>query len=87
MVAYPMHVKRDYYRGAQPARKRKAQEYNRLAEILENYVNEEAQKVTNLPHVFLYADIARETNIPVKKVRDILFCLAAGHNGFTLSHR
>lgn len=83
MVTYPIHVKRSGYRGADPRKRQKAIEYNRVASELETYINGLLQKQTSPVQVYLYYQIASATGHSEETVRDICFSIDCGSNGFT----
>ena len=83
MVSYPIYVKRSGYSGRDPKKLQKAIEYNRVATMLEEHIN--AQIKSGKTGVFLYSTIAREVGLSIECVREILFSVDCGHNGFTVS--
>lgn len=85
MIAYPIHVPRKGYRGAKPKIRRKVAERNRLAQELEDYLNSQIAVSDESIQQYLYYEIARETRIPIEKVRDILFGVDGGYNGLTVT--
>jgi len=54
--------------------------FNEDAAMLETHVNEQIKN--GKTGVFDYYIIAGEVGLTVKRVRDILFSVACGHNGF-----
>lgn len=84
MVNYPVHVPRKSYRGSKPAIRQKTSERNRIAAELESYINERIREQEEETKVYLYYRIASETGYPLEIVREILFGVDGGHNGFTV---
>jgi hypothetical protein len=84
MVKYPIHVERDGYRGRDPRKLRKSQDYNDDARMLEEFVNREIEE--NGPGQFLYGTIARAVGLSKERVQQIMFSVDCGHNGFVVSH-
>jgi hypothetical protein len=82
MVRYPITVARSDYRGRNPAKLRKAAEYNQDAAMLEDHINEQIKN--GKTGVFHYATIASEVGLSVERVSKILFSVDCGHNGFTV---
>ncbi|WP_227104534.1 hypothetical protein [Chromobacterium rhizoryzae] len=83
MVTHPIHVKRSNYRGADPKKRQKAAEQNRIAAELESYINELLRNQSEPIQVYLYYQIAAKTGYPEATVRDLCFVIDGGHNGFT----
>lgn len=83
MVAYPIHVKRSNYRGADQKKRSKAAEQNRIAAELENYINDLLQRQEDPIHSYLYHQISAATGYSEQTVRDLCFVIDGGHNGFT----
>ena len=83
MVTYPVYVPRKMYRGFKPAIRLKTSEHNRIAGELERYVNERILEQKEETKVYLYYEIASATGYPLELVREILFGVDGGHNGFT----
>lgn len=83
MVTYPIHVKRDAYRGANPKRRFKALETNRIAFELEECINPQLKAQTEPVKEYSYYEIANATGYSVTVVRDLCFCIDCGHHGFT----
>lgn len=85
MRVYPIHVNRHSYGGSVPAKRRKTSEYNRLAHLLEDYLNRAIAANPEPVQQFLYSSIARELSIDVTLVRRVLFSVDCGHNGLTVA--
>jgi hypothetical protein len=84
MVRYPISVPRDGYRGNAPRRKRKQQRRNEVAKEYEEYLNRKIAETPDETQMFSYASIARELNLFLEDVRDVLFAVDCGHNGLTV---
>jgi hypothetical protein len=85
MPVHPIRVPRDAYRGSNPRRLRKRQEFNELAQMLESYINDTFAKSGETGTVFIYANIAQKFNLTTEQVRDVLFAVDGGHNGITVT--
>ncbi len=72
------------YRGAKAAIRRRTDEYNRIAAELERHINERIRSQEGETQTYLYYEIATETGYPLERVREILFGVDCGHNGFTV---
>lgn len=83
MVTHPIHVKRSNYRGADPKKRQKAADQNRIAAELESYINGLLRNQTAPIQVYLYYQIATATGYAESVVRDLCFVIDGGHNGFT----
>jgi len=82
MVKYPIYVERKSYRGSDLTKRRKVAEYNHDAQMLEQHINNQIK--SGRTGVFLYSNISREVELPLDRVRQILFSVACGDNGFTV---
>lgn len=87
MPLFPIRVPLSTYGGRDPAKLRKAGEFNLLAAKLEAYVNETFAKSDQDVLQFTYAEIARDLHLDVEEVRDVLSGVDAGHNGLTVFKR
>jgi uncharacterized protein YerC len=87
MVTYPISVKRNGYRGANPKRRAKAYVENEIASALEQHINKRLLEQTQPVRVYLYHEIARETGYNVETVGRLCFSIDGGHNGFTAIKR
>lgn len=83
MITHPIHVPRSNYRGADPKKRQKAAEQNRIAADLEKHINGRIQVQVAPVQVYLYYQIAADTGYSEKVVRDLCFGIDAGGNGFT----
>lgn len=83
MVTYPIHVRRDGYRGKDPRKRLRADTTNRIASELEKHINkllkEQQEPITS----YDYHTIARATGHDAETVRTLCFSIDCGHNGFT----
>ncbi|MEX0837493.1 MAG: hypothetical protein WD101_04115 [Gemmatimonadota bacterium] len=84
MPSYPIEVPRKGYGGTDSRLRREAEEFNRDAAILERHINETFVASGQHRKQFLYGYIAIDTGIPQDRVRDILFTVDCGHNGFSV---
>ena len=82
MVTYPIQVKRSTYRGADPRKRQKAAEQNRIATKLETHINALLKSQTAPIQVYFYHQIAAETGFSENTVRELCFSIDGGHNGF-----
>ncbi len=82
VVNYPISVDRDPYRGSNPRRLEKQRAYDRDAARLEEVANRMIER--DGPGIYLYGFIAREAGMSEDRVREIMFTVAGGHNGFTV---
>lgn len=87
MVTYPISVPRKTYMGSKPVTQVKTNEYNRIAGELERYINKQIEEQEEGTKTYLYYRIASTTGHPLKLVREILFGVDGGHNGFTVRKR
>jgi hypothetical protein len=75
------------YRGSNLRQIAKTAQSNKLATHLESYINARAEENGQPVQQFMYAEIASTLNIDIAVVRDALFPVDGGHNGFTLSYQ
>ena len=87
MVTYPLSVPQKMYRGANPRQIAKAARFNELAARLESYINAQAAESGQAVQLFIYAAIASALNIDTAVVREVLYPVDGGHNGFRLSYQ
>jgi hypothetical protein len=80
MPQFPIRVPRDGYRGSNPARRRKQDEYDRAARKLEEHVNKVMTACPDNTHVFIYGLLALELGIPQKMIAEVLAGIG-GHTG------
>ncbi|MDO8770463.1 MAG: hypothetical protein Q7K57_17520 [Burkholderiaceae bacterium] len=83
MVTHPIHVTRDGYRGSNPSKRAKANEINRIASELEQYINGLLAVQEQPIQMYIYHQIAQATNIPLAIVRKLCMAIDGGSNGFT----
>ena len=84
MIVHPLVVPRSPYRGRDPARLRKAERFNALAERLEQHINSQVEKSNDRVQIFYYGGIARDLRLDEKEVENVLFGVKAGGNGITI---
>lgn len=82
MIEYPIRVDRHTYGGQDPRKRETAFNYNQDAALLEKHINDQIK--SGKRGVFSYSTIAQETGFERDIVASILFCVAGGHNGFTI---
>jgi hypothetical protein len=84
MAVYPLQIPRFPYRGHNPARLRKAERFNALAERLEQHINSQVEKSNDRTQFFSYGGIARDLRIDEKEVENVLYGVEAGGNAITI---
>ena len=72
MVTYPIRIQRKTYRGSDLTMQFKASEYNRVAGMLEEYVNEQIEKRNNEYQRYIYYELAADLGLEGELVRRIL---------------
>ncbi|MFH1342846.1 MAG: hypothetical protein ABIL01_16835 [Pseudomonadota bacterium] len=87
MTPYPINVPRDLYSGRDPARKRKAQRFNDLADRLEKYINAEMKRAPAGSRMFSYGMIALDLKLSEAEVENVLYGVDAGGNALTVWKR
>lgn len=83
MVTYPVHVRRNSYRGADPRKKAKALQENLDASILEATANRLIQAQARGIKSYLWMEISRESGLDYETVKRLGFSIDGGSNGFT----
>lgn len=83
MVTYPIHIRREGYRGADPKKREKAATLNRIAVELETYINERLEAQTRPIQQYLYQEISEATGHSLENIRTLCLSIDGGHNGFT----
>ena len=85
MTPYPVRVPRDYYRGRDARRTRKADEFNRVAARVEAYINDQVAKWDDDEFGALMSGfIAIELREDPKLVHDVIYGIDCGSNGVTV---
>ncbi len=88
MLTYPVRVQRRSYRGSSdPTKQAQIAELNRVAGILEEYLNKQIEEQKNEHQRYLYSKIAADLGFEVELVRSILFSLAHGDKYFIVHRR
>ena len=83
MLTYPIRVQRRSYRGSDdPIRQAEIAELNRVAGILEDYINKQIEERKEEHQKYAYSKIAADLGVEVELVRGILFSLAHGDKYF-----
>ena len=86
MPVYPINVLRHPYGGNDPRLRRKAQRYNEIAQLCEDYLNLKISENADEIQQYTYGFIAHDLNLTTEEVHEVMFAVAAGHNGITV-HR
>ncbi|MBO9502584.1 hypothetical protein [Brevundimonas sp. A19_0] len=85
MRSYPIRVPRVSYRGADPRKKWKRDNANRVAGKIETYINDEMKQLpADSVHVFCSYEIASSIMEDSDMVQDLVFGIDAGSNGVTV---
>ena len=88
MLAYPVRVQRRSYRGSDdPIKQAQIAGLNRVAGILEDYLNKQIEERKEEHQKYLYSRIAADLGFEVELVRSILFSVAGGNDGFIIHKR
>lgn len=87
MVQYPVRVPRKGYRGSKPSILAKVQEYNRVTQLLEDYINKRVSESEENIVQLLYGYIAHSLSQNESLVREILVGVDGGHNGLMVFKR
>ena len=83
MLTYPIRVQRRSYRGSDdPIRQAQIAELNRVAGILEDYVNKRIEERKEEHQKYVYSKIAADLGFEVELVRSILFSITHGDKYF-----
>jgi hypothetical protein len=88
MLTYPIRVQRKSYRGSGDPVKRAqvVDELNRVAGILEDYLNKQMREQKEENQKYLYSEIAADLGFEVELVRRILFSITHGDKYF-MAHK
>lgn len=85
MKSYPISTPRKGYRGSNPSKRKKIQDRNRIAGVVEDYINADlATKPNDTIHQYLSANVARELGEDSKIVHEVIFATDCGSNGITI---
>ncbi|MFC7047936.1 hypothetical protein [Emcibacter nanhaiensis] len=85
MKFYPIEVPRTGYRGANLAKQKKTYNRNRVATLVEHYINTDlSTKPNDTIHQYHSAHIAQELGEDSKLVHDVIFATDGGSNGITI---
>ena len=87
MVQYPVSVPRRGYRGSNLNTLGKVKEHNRVAQLLEDYINNRVKESVDGVVQLAYGNIAHALSQPENLVRDILIGVDGGHNALTVIKR
>ncbi len=83
MVSYPIHIRRDGYRGRDPRKRQKTIDHNRKVAELEGKINEMLQAQTKPVQVYMWAEISRATGFSYDFVAEVGYTIDGGSGGFT----
>ena len=83
MISYPIHIRRDGYRGSDPKKRAKSQAINQVASKLESHINERLKAQLEPIRVYTYHEIASQTGMDYETVRNLGYSIDAGSGGFT----
>jgi hypothetical protein len=82
---YPIRARLSGYHGSDPRKRRKADEHNRVARRVEDYINKRIEsEPEDTIHQFMSQNIAYDLGEDVKLVGEIVFAIDCGHNGVTI---
>ena len=81
MITFPLIVERNCYHGHDPKKLVEAEEYNRDAAKVEEYVNSQIRKGRR---GFKYSLIARDLGMNRERIAKLLYSIDCGSNGFTI---
>lgn len=85
MRQYPVSVPRDHYGGSNPNRRRKAQDYNRVADRVEKHLNGEvAGWADDTAGSIMSHEVASAIGEDRDLVQRIVFRIDGGHTGVTI---
>jgi hypothetical protein len=85
MMPIPVRVPRDTYRGREPRRLRKRDEYNRVAQRVEAYLNDDlAKQAEHTVTVYFSHTIANALQEDSDLVQRVVFGIDAGSGGVTI---
>lgn len=86
MVSYPLHVPLNGYRGQDPRKKAKTAEYNRVAQRVEAYINNDlAAAGEHVIRVYISRYVASDLREDPELVTQVIFGIDCGHNGVTVT--
>lgn len=83
MVKFPIHTKRDSYRGTDLKKRAKVSAFNQMSAAVEAHVNRVLETQVDPVHVYMYYVIARDTGYSENQVYDACFQIDGGSGGFT----
>ncbi|MEQ6335628.1 hypothetical protein [Sphingobium sp. MK2] len=85
MKSYPIYMARRSYRGSDPKKRGKINEFNRVAGRVEDYLNADlAQKADHTINTYLSYSIAHNVGEDSALVHEIVFATDCGSNGITI---
>lgn len=83
MVSYPIRVARSGYRGNDAKKRAKAADENRMASLIEDFVNGKLLAQEEPVQQYGWCEIAQGTGLRIEDVARIGFSIDCGSNGFT----
>lgn len=83
MVTYPISVRGSSYRGADPKKRAKAAQENRIASDLTRVINEMLLRQERPIEVYGWCEIAQASGYSMETVAKFGFSIDCGSNGFT----
>lgn len=83
MVTYPVHVRRNSYRGSDPKKRAKANSENLDASRIEQAANRLIQAQKRAIKTYLWMEISNESGVDYEIVRKLGYSIDGGSNGFT----
>lgn len=83
MVKHPIHVPRVNYRGADPKKRAKTHEANRLAQQIEAAINGLLLEQTEPIQVYLWMEISKASGVSYETVARLGYGIDGGSGGFT----
>ena len=85
MKTYPIRIPRHSYRGSNAAKTRKSNEYNRIAALVESYLNADlASKENDTIQQYFCDSVASKLIEDRKTVRAVINSIDGGSNGVTI---
>jgi hypothetical protein len=85
MKSYPVSVRREEYRGSDPRKRAKVTEHNRIAQRVEDHLNDDlARQPQDTVHVYESYDVASAIGEDSAVVHDVIHATDGGANGITI---
>jgi hypothetical protein len=83
MVTYPVHLRRDSYKGSNERKKEKALAYNAAVSKIEDHVNDLLKNQTAPIRSYFYFDISIASGFSLELVEKVCYSIDCGSYGFT----